>query len=311
VRRDPLPLGLPVTAARAVELGVTEKVLRGPRVRRVLRGVYVAASVPDSLRLRCEAAGLVMPPGAALSHETAAALRGLPLPLGHDEPAVHVTVGEGQARVRAPGIVGHEARWLDGDVVPDQGLVLTSMARTWCDLAAAGWRRDDLVAYADAVLRRDGTAGLASLSGRVDAWAGQRGVRGLREALGLCAFRVDSAMETRLRLALHDAGLPPPEVNEPVREEFGLVVHRPDLSWRRWRYAVDYDGAHHLEFDDPADVVAGRRVDWRRRHDISRQEQLRELGWTLTVVTAYDLLRQPDRLIARVRQQLRAHGAPV
>ena len=312
VRRDPLPLGRPVTAARALELGVTDKVLRGPRVRRVLRGVYVAADVPDSLQLRCEAAGLVIPRGAALSHETSVALRRLPLPLGHPEaePALHVTVPQGRARVRIPGIVAHEAAWLSGDVVRLRGLALTSVGRTWCDLACTGWRRDDLVAYADAVLRRAGPAGLDALSQRVECWPGQRGVRVLREALELCAFRVDSAMETRLRLGLHDAGLPAPEVNEPVRDGFGDVVHRPDLSWRQYRYALDYDGAHHLEFDDPAAVLAGRRTDWRRRHDISRQEQLRELGWTLTVVTAYDLLREPDTLIARVRRELRDRGAP-
>ena len=60
---SPPPLLEPSTLARAQGLGWTRRRLQRAvddgRVRRVLRGVYVDASVPDSIDLRIAAAGLV------------------------------------------------------------------------------------------------------------------------------------------------------------------------------------------------------------------------------------------------------------
>jgi hypothetical protein len=169
----------------------------------------------------------------------------------------------------------------------------------------------DLVAYADAVLRNAGSRGLDGLSARVAAWQDRRGVRRLREAVGLASFRVDSPMESRLRLLLHDAGLPIPDVNLWVRDEYGDMVHKPDLSWPQWRYAVDFDGEHHFAKDADEDVIARRRTNWRARADQARVTDLRALDWTLRIVTAYELLHEPERLVAAVRKDLRTAGAPV
>jgi hypothetical protein len=46
----------------------------------------------------------------------------------------------------------------------------------------------------------------------------------------------------------------------PVLDGGGGYLHTPDLSWPRWRVAVDYDGAHHFAPDPP-----GREDQWRRR----------------------------------------------
>lgn len=303
----PLPdrlLDGPFTVQQARAAGVGRDMLRGRRVRRLLDGVYVAADVPDSPELFRRAVRLVLPAEAAVSHESAAHLRRLPMPVGWSPGALHVSLPVPAGRPRVAGVTGHEVEWADGDVVLLGGERVTSVARTWCDVAASGWELVDLVAYADAVLRRDarqeGRRARATLAARVDAWGSGRGVRRLRSALALCRARVDSPMETRLRLLLRDAGLPEPVVNLPVRDEDGTPVHTPDLSWPQLRYAIDYDGAHHFRPDSG---------DWRRGHDIGRQEVLREMGWTLTVVTSHDLLQLPDLLLARVTRALRDRGA--
>ena len=53
--------------------------LRGPSTRRVLRGVYTLAGVPDSHELRCEAAGLVLRAGAQITGTSMATVLGVPL----------------------------------------------------------------------------------------------------------------------------------------------------------------------------------------------------------------------------------------
>ena len=64
--------------------------LRGPSTRRVLRGVYTLAGVPDSHELRCEAAGLVLRAGAQITGTSMATVLGVPLARTAD--AVQVVV---------------------------------------------------------------------------------------------------------------------------------------------------------------------------------------------------------------------------
>ena len=166
----------------------------------------------------------------------------------------------------------------------------------------------DLVALADAVRARtpDGAARLrAQLAGA------RRGQVRLSRALVLSRDGVDSPMETRLRLLLAVARVPEPVVNRPVFDANGAYVHQPDLSWPRWKVALEYDGAHHLTWDDERDVLAGRATNRRRALDISRQEQLALCGWRVCVVTAYDVLARPQATVSRVVELLRAAGASV
>jgi hypothetical protein len=118
-------------------------------------------------------------------------------------------------------------------------------------------------------------------------------------------------METRLRLLFVDAGLPEPEVNRWVRDEGGAPLHKPDLSWPRWRVAADYDGQHHAERDRGEDVRAGRASNWRLRQDTASRELLDSIGWRVRVFTSFDVFRRPERSVERMRETLRRAGAPV
>jgi hypothetical protein len=65
--------------------------------------------------------------------------------------------------------------------------------------------------------------------------------------VALVRERVDSPMESRLRMLIVLAGLPEPRVNVTYGEEDGLVLRRYDLSWPEVRVIVEYDGRHHVE----------------------------------------------------------------
>ena len=78
---------------------------------------------------------------------------------------------------------------------------------------------------------------------------------------------VDSPQESRLRLKIVDAGLPEPAVTQPVFDEHGRYVSTPDLQYKEYKIAMEYEGDHHRS--DP--------VQWGK--DIERDDRLRALGW--------------------------------
>ena len=313
----------PFTLAHAAELGIPPRVLDGARFARPWPGVRVLRDHPNTLLGRCRAATLILPPSAVFSHATARDLGGWDRPWQPErgrlrysppqvgpETAIHISVPDGTARPHGRGIIGHRFSPLKGDIVEQDGLHITSDSRTWCDLAAAGAEEVDLVILADSLRRRDRHA-VERLTERLIAWGCRRGARSLRTALALSRDCVDSGMETRLRLIFIAAGLPDPEVNRWVRLEDGTDIHRPDLSWPRWRVAADYDGRHHFDSDDEEDVRVGRASDWRQRTDNARHDQLDDIGWTLRVFTSFDVYRRADLAAERMRMVLRRAGAPV
>lgn len=313
----------PFTLARGRALGLTDDVMDGRRFRAPWPGVRVVAEAPDTLRLRCRAFALVAP-GVVFSHDTAVALAGWLVPRRGSQDStyyaardpgpdvlVHVSVVADASRPRLRGLVAHRVELPDADVVGHEGVRITSPWRTWCDLAATGSGVEDLVILADALRRRYAGGRAQWLGDRLGEWDGRRGAKALRTALALSRDDVDSPMETRLRLMFAEAGLPEPEVNQWVRDEDGTPLHKPDLSWPRWRVAADYDGRHHADRDREEDVRAGRASDWRLRQDTANRELLESRGWLLRVFTSFDVFGRRPLAVERMRRALRAAGAPV
>ena len=314
----------PFTLERALALGVSREVANGPRFRTPWRGVRVRRDSPDGLVDRCLAASLVLPESAVFSHTTAVDLANWLTPRVEGrasriyqpravDPALplHVSVPSHLSRPEGHGIVGHRFDAATEDVILLDGLRITSPWRTWCDLGAAGTEDTDLVILADALRRRFPGVGARRLGARLTEWGSGRGVRSLRRALARSREGVDSPMETRLRLLFVDAGLPEPEVNQRVRLDDGTPIHKPDLSWPQWRVAADYDGKHHADRDDEADVRAGRASDWRQRQDNSRRDLMDAARWRLRVFTSTDVFWRGEVSVERMRMALRDAGAPV
>jgi hypothetical protein len=228
--------------------------------------------------------------------ETAAALHGLPTPLWASADALlHVGVPTGARRVTARGIRAHHLDLDASDLVSSGGMALTSVERTWIDLSASGrFELAQLVAIGDALLwRRDPRSSIHLMTAALDRYRGRRGRVALRLALPLLTDHSDSPAESALRVAIIRAGLPTPHVNVPVFDSRGRFLATPDLSWPTKRVVLEYEGDHH-------------RSDKRQWHiDLERYATLQDDGLTVVRAAAPDL-RDPARIIARLRQLLRA-----
>lgn len=217
-------------------LGLSPDVLRGRRFRRVLHGVHVTADTLVTSGLVARAALLRLPDGAVISHCSAAEAYRLPIP---DCPTPHVTLDDPSGRHRPIGVRMHRRRLPPGDVVLRAGMPMTTPVRTFVDLREC-LTLVDLVVVGDALLR----AGRGTISQLRDA-AGRSGrhCRNGRRAAALVRDRVDSPMETRLRLMIVLAGLPEPWIAQDVVDRDGGWIARVDLSYPRPRLRSNTTGS--------------------------------------------------------------------
>jgi len=238
--------------------------------RRLGRGVYCPADLPEGpwtvLRAWLEA----LPPDSVVAGPTAAWLLGLDL-----DPTnpVEVIVPIGSwARSRAGLRVRHCAI-TSSEVVRVQCQLATTIDRTLRDLSL---RLSDV----ELMIAIDG----AFRHGLTDA-SRLRFNRRLRR-LGELGAPAESAMETRLRWTLIQAGLPRPEVQTRLFDSAGEFVGRADLYYPSARLVIDYDGGNHRD---------------RLVEDNRRQNMLINAGYRVLRFTAAD---RPLTITAQVRQAL-------
>jgi hypothetical protein len=189
------------------------------------------------------------------------------------------------------GVIPHHLRVPPQDIVTHRSLRVTSIERTWCDLATSRLTLAELVAAGDrAIWRRDPRTTADDLLDCVRRYEGRRGSRMMRTALGLLTNAADSAPESEVRVAIIRAGFPPPSVNKEIRLANGVTLH-PDLSWPSFKVAIDYDGDHHRV----------KRDQWNR--DIQRFRKLADAGWRIYRATAEDY-RSPQQLLLWLARNL-------
>ncbi|MDQ0755279.1 hypothetical protein [Arthrobacter sp. B3I4] len=214
---------------------------------------------------------------AVVSHLSAALLWGFPLPVSLAKTAVvHLTTPPARRAVRRKDVVGHQCALAPEEIVAGMRVRCTSPLRTWFDLASM-LSLDDLVIAGDFLLRRrNPLATIDDLDMYLAGKKGQPGYRNASRARALVRAGTDSPKETELRLLLIRHGLPEPRINAPIFDDTGGWIEDPDLSYRREKVAIQYDGGHHA---DPA----------QRRSDIFRDEKARDAGWRVVVLTQWDL----------------------
>lgn len=295
----PIPCDRPFSAVEASRLGVGEslrrRLVQRGLLRPVLRGVFVASSVPDSLRLRVAALGLVVPEHAVVVDRTAAWLHGvdaLPRSAIHRMPSLDVFSRQG-SRMRRPGVASGIRELTARDVQNVGGLAVTTQLRTACDLGRLLWRFDALGAI-DGFLRLGLDHGL--LLSEVERFAGCRGVRQLRTLAPIGDPGAESQPESALRLHWYDADLPPPETQIWVDDDDGRPKFRIDVGDRSARYGAEYFGEDfHGEDQQDAD-------EWR----LTWLEERRD--WHMDVFTKDDVYGHELAASGRLR---RGHGAAV
>ena len=227
-----------------------------------------------------------------------------PLPAGPGSDwRIHLARRRGFSFPRRANVVGHLLTFLPDEVVEYDGVRLTSPARTWLDLASA-LPLEDLVAVGDHLVcshgpgfpfPREALCSLDDLGRAVARHPGMRGVKQARAALELIRVGADSAPETRMRLAIVDAGLPEPVLNHLVRDFRGVPVLWPDAAYPQWRITLQYDGAHHA---DPEQYT----------RDMERLDRSVSLGWLEVRVGKRDLEGGRPAVVRKVRQALQGRG---
>jgi very-short-patch-repair endonuclease len=281
----------PFTRADAIAAGISPRLLRGSRFRRLFRGVYISADVlPEPWHWHRIVAGLLIhPAGARASHLSAAVVYGIPVP---DHSDVHISVVEDKDRRWQPGLKPHvsppHVKTRDVDGIP-----VSEPIRMFVELASV-LNLVDLVVAGDAtvrVLKIKADELRAGLARTRDYWS-----PAARAAAAYVRDEVDSPMESRLRMLLVLAGLPEPRVNVKLRDDNGDVVARLDLGYPDVQLAVEYEGRQHIE-------DAGTWED-----DIERREYLDGVEWRVIKVTARGVYVEPWRTIQRVADALRQRG---
>jgi hypothetical protein len=283
--------GTPFVGTAAIDAGTfTERELRRTCTR-IYRNVYERRDNGLTAADRAVAAWLWSGKRAVVAGNSAAAL------LGAEWIDPHGAAELISDRKRPPPlIVTRNETLLPGETTQVVGVPVTSPARTAFDLGRHAGPVSAVIAI-DSLAKATALT-VDDVGALIDAHRGARGIKQLRQVLGLVDAGAESPQETKTRLAIIAAGLPKPQTQLVVRNEWGAVLARIDMGWEHWRVGVEYDGAQH--WTDP-------RI---RANDIDRTAELGRRGWRIIRVSA-DLLRnRPDILAARIREALRAAGYP-
>lgn len=247
-------------------------------------GVYAPRDIELTARQRARAAWLWSRRVGVLAGLSAAALHGSKW-INTGEPAELIHDNR-----RAPTmLVVHTDEVLTTERTEIAGMALTTAARTAFDIG----RR---LPVTEGVQRLDALMNATRLSVSdvhtvLEDHPGVRGLTVLRKTLALADGGAESPYESLTRLLLVRAGLPDPQTQIRVVDEYGGLVAYLDMGWPEAKVAVEYDGAQH--WTDPR----------QRRRDIERSAALEALGWIVIRVSS-DMLRTSAAIVARVRAAL-------
>lgn len=243
----------------------------------VHQGVYRISGAPSSWEGDVLAACWAGGTRAVASHRSSAALH--ELPGGRDHP-VEITCPRWR-RAQHGGLIVHESTALTpDDITVVRSIPVTTVERTLFDLAAVcGARTVDLAI--DNAIRRDLTdfEGLLALLQRV----GKRGRRGTKKFRHLLAERdaayapTESEREQMLLRVLSEHGLPEPERQISIHDQFGTFLARPDLVYRDLKIAMEYDS---FQYHVGKEALV---------RDSRRRNAIAALGWIVLVATAEDV----------------------
>ena len=253
-----------------VPVHVVDHRLETDRFRAIHAGVYLVGPGAPTKHGRWMAAVLACGPGAALSHRSAAALRGIANERGK---YVHVTAPRRLAK--HDGIHPHFARLPFDEVTIHDGIPTTTVPRTLADLAATDpeiFTR--ALEQAEIKQLRDPL----SLCDLLERDPRRRGAKLIRKAIDHLDTRITKEeLERRFRSFVDDSSLPRPLLNASI--ETHIRTYEVDVLWPEAGLVVELDSReHHLttfafERDRERDRVLSTlghlviRVTWRQLHD--------------------------------------------
>ncbi|WP_157944091.1 hypothetical protein [Blastococcus atacamensis] len=249
------------------------------------RGVLVDAELPDSPALHLRAASLAVGADLVACHSTAAAVWGFDVLASE---TLHFLGPPALVNRRLPGIQVHPSNLGCDDAVLVDGTWCTPPARTACDVVRNTAPIDGL-ATLDAALR-SGTCTRGELAAAAEAMRGLRQVVRLRDLVPHAEPGAESPMESRMRWRFIDAGLPAPSVQVPLSD--AGRTHYLDTGWCEDRVGAEFDG---LEAHMTREQLA---------RDRDRHNWITEHRWVLLHVTAVDVYRRAEAMVARAARAL-------
>ncbi len=308
--------GLDITvAAELAPLGPTRheyaRAVRTGKAHRLRRGVYIddrrwaALSTSEQYLRRLHAVAKTRHSEPVFAYVSAAVIHGLPL-VRDDSSLIHVLAPDGRSGRTRNGVVEHE-RPQGGDVVRRRGLLVTSVARTVVDIAA-GRNVLSAIAVADAAIHQPRFGPQASLTTSEELFAVWelllpfRGHSRARRALEVADARAESPLESISRVAIHQAGLPAPDVQWALSDAGGFIGEI-DFAWPESGIVGEADGeAKYLD----ATLRGGRSAERVVVDEKHREDRIRALGYRV-VRWGWREATNP----ALLRARLCAAGLPV
>jgi hypothetical protein len=253
-------------------------------------GVYVPGGVVLTASQRAEAAWLWSRRRGVVAGASAAALLGAKwVDATLDAELIH------DNRRPPAGITVHTETLLADEVTKVADIAVTSAARTAFDIGRRANSRLMTVQLLDGLANATDVKDV-DVEAVIARHPGARGIARLRRILPLVDGGAESPQETRTRLALIGAGLPRPQTQIVVRDEYGEFVARIDMGYEDLRVGIEYDGPQHWTNAKQRD------------RDIDRYSALLDLGWVIVRVSSELLRYRQGTLVARVEAAMRAAG---
>ena len=284
-----------VTATSAQAAGISTQRLtefvRGGLIARVFRGVYAVAAAVTTLP---DPRQLTVAWRVVLSHESAALWWDVDLPGAPGR--VHVTAPRSRGRWRdaVRGVCLHRANLSPAEVATLRGVRVTTPLRTATDLAKQR-ALAEAVAIVDAFLR----ARLITVDEfeRAAAKAQGPGARQLRRVAELVDPQCGSILESLTRVLLCLAGLQPEATQFPLRHPRTGWIGYVDFAWPSLRVVLEADG---YEYHAERGVFQSDRRRW---------SAMSRADWRSGIVTWFDVTRDPEYVVALVRDLLASAAA--
>lgn len=277
----------------------------------VRRGVYLerplweAGTDEDRYRLRVRAATMTLTTDGVVSHQSAAAVHGMPL-LRSWLDLVHLTRPGVTGGRTEHGVKHHPAPCPAEDLEVVEGLVVTRPARTAVDVGRELGYTAGVIA-SDAALRRGADpADLKRVLGGMTSWPR---ITQATAAVEVADAGAENAGETMARLLVLELGLGVPETQYVVQDGDWRAV----VDLRLGRHLIEFDGRQKYVGRDRGGLadISVEEVLWREKR---REDRIRSLDFGMSRLVWFDLFGRARhearrRLLREITATQRRYGA--
>ncbi|MCU1529418.1 MAG: hypothetical protein JWP75_3181 [Frondihabitans sp.] len=263
---------------------------------RILPGAYVATdewqrlSPRERYVARVHAGAERLAPSVAVSHWSAAAVWGFPVPK-HWPSDLHVIDPSRTTSNRIPSLHRRPGVLEPGDFELWEGLPITTPARTAADLALISSFEDAVLVF-DYGLHTEALS-IDNVAALLDRRPNARRRRSARAALEFADAGSESPGESYSRVAMAARGFPRPQLQRPFIDAHGKIGH-VDFYWEECKLVGEFDGdwkysdPQFLRGGTPSDAITNEK---RRDGRLRAHSKVRDVArWDYTVARNADEL---------------------